>query len=291
MRTSSRRRQSRLALWSRRAGLSAIPVLLLAIIGHRADFFDGDLTLALLAVGLTLAFCAVLAGLIAFGAIWREGRRGFAAATVGLLLGLALLAYPAYLFTRILSLPALADVATSPDDVPEFNAAEWEHTPPTAAALAIQRTAYPDVRSRVYLADPDFVFEKVIQAVDDLGWEILLQTPPAVAQLPVDAASPDEPAPPVAAEAPPVDPDAPPAPPEPVIETVATPGVVEAVARTPVVGFREDVIVRVGNDPSGAIVDVRSASRLFQHDFGSNAARIARFFEALDDRLAQFATD
>lgn len=287
MRMSSRLRQSRLALWSRRAGVSAIPILLVAIVGHRADFFNGEMTLALLAVGLTLAFCAVLAGFIAFTAIWREGRRGFAAATVGLILGLLLLAYPTYLFTRIVSLPAISDVVTSPTDVPEFNAVEWDHTPPTAAAIAVQQTAYPDVRSRVYLADPELVFEEVVLVVEQLGWEIAFQTPPTAAQLPVDAPSP---ASPVAAEAP-VDPDAPPVPPELTMQPVATPGFIEAVARTPVVGFREDVIVRVVADPTGAIVDARSASRLFQHDFGSNAARIVRFFEELDDRLAQFTRD
>ena len=49
---------------------------------------------------------------------------------------------------------------------------------------------------------------------------------------------------------------------------------IEAVARTPIMGFRDDVVVRVAPEPDGARIDVRSASRYGRHDFGTNAARI-----------------
>ena len=61
-------------------------------------------------------------------------------------------------------------------------------------------------------------------------------------------------------------------------------GAIEAVARTPIMGFREDVVIRVspqGND--AARVDVRSASRFGSHDFGANAARVRALLEDIDD--------
>ena len=62
-------------------------------------------------------------------------------------------------------------------------------------------------------------------------------------------------------------------------------GRIEAVARTPIMGFRDDVVVRVRRDDDGARIDVRSASRYGRHDFGTNAARIRSLLEDIDDRL------
>jgi len=67
-------------------------------------------------------------------------------------------------------------------------------------------------------------------------------------------------------------------------------GHIEAVARTPVMGFREDVAIRVLPDGTGSRVDIRSSSRYFESDLGSNAARIASLIEDLngiaDDNVA-----
>src|SRR5262249_43499095 len=60
-------------------------------------------------------------------------------------------------------------------------------------------------------------------------------------------------------------------------------GRIEAVARTAVMGLREDVSIRVMPDDDGSRVDMRSSSRYFEHDFGSNAARIAKFADDLND--------
>ena len=63
-------------------------------------------------------------------------------------------------------------------------------------------------------------------------------------------------------------------------------GQIEAVARTPILGFREDVVVRVRNSPEGALIDVRSASRNGRHDLGSNAARVRSLLDDIDDTVA-----
>jgi uncharacterized protein (DUF1499 family) len=62
-------------------------------------------------------------------------------------------------------------------------------------------------------------------------------------------------------------------------------GRIEAVSRTPIMGFREDVIVRVRPDGEGARIDVRSSSRYGPHDLGGNAARITRLLEEIDEIL------
>ena len=59
-------------------------------------------------------------------------------------------------------------------------------------------------------------------------------------------------------------------------------GHIEAIARSPIMGFREDVAIRIA--PDGALdsrIDIRSSSRYFESDLGSNAARVTKFIEDL----------
>ena len=50
--------------------------------------------------------------------------------------------------------------------------------------------------------------------------------------------------------------------------------------------FSEDVAIRVRAEEDETVVDMRSASRFFAHDLGSNARRISSFLNELDARLA-----
>ena len=48
-------------------------------------------------------------------------------------------------------------------------------------------------------------------------------------------------------------------------------------------GFREDVSIRVTPDGEGSRVDIRSASRYFESDLGSNAARITKLIDDINN--------
>ena len=63
-------------------------------------------------------------------------------------------------------------------------------------------------------------------------------------------------------------------------------GIIEAVARTPILGFRDDVVVRVRATTDGARIDVRSASRYGRHDLGTNATRVRNLIDDIDDVLS-----
>ena len=62
-------------------------------------------------------------------------------------------------------------------------------------------------------------------------------------------------------------------------------GRIEATARTFWFGFYDDVVVRITPDNAGAIIDVRSKSRVGRSDVGTNAARIRKYFEEIRDEL------
>lgn len=55
----------------------------------------------------------------------------------------------------------------------------------------------------------------------------------------------------------------------------------EAVATTPLLRFKDDIVIRVTPSGDSARVDMRSRSRLGKHDFGANADRIRAYFARL----------
>jgi uncharacterized protein (DUF1499 family) len=63
-----------------------------------------------------------------------------------------------------------------------------------------------------------------------------------------------------------------------VVDASAADGRVEAIATTPLFGFKDDVVIRVTPGPDGgSVVDIRSKSRDGQGDIGANAARIRAY--------------
>jgi len=62
-------------------------------------------------------------------------------------------------------------------------------------------------------------------------------------------------------------------------------GEIRAVATTPLFRFKDDVTVTVSRDGEGAVVNVRSHSRVGKGDLGANARRIRRFQAELAKRV------
>ncbi|BFM48539.1 DUF1499 domain-containing protein [Marinomonas sp. THO17] len=63
-------------------------------------------------------------------------------------------------------------------------------------------------------------------------------------------------------------------------------GMIEATARTPIFGFRDDVAIRILQMEDGEVrIDIRSCSRVGRGDYGVNAERVESFMEDLQVRL------
>ena len=71
------------------------------------------------------------------------------------------------------------------------------------------------------------------------------------------------------------------------INTDANAGLVEATDSTMWFGFKDDVVVRITDNGSERLLDVRSKSRVGGSDLGKNAERIRDFIEALDAVLGE----
>src|SRR6185295_11084519 len=98
---------SRLAVWARRVAGFAVAVLLLGILIVRSGILEIIPSLAAFGAGLLLAAVAILLAFGAFIVIWREGHAGFGMAITALLVGVAILAYPAYLGAKAYRLPSI----------------------------------------------------------------------------------------------------------------------------------------------------------------------------------------
>jgi hypothetical protein len=243
---------SALATWARRLAVFSLIAAIASIIIIRSDLLEFKPALATFFGALGIAGFSILVSFAAFTAIWRNGSRGMGRILVALLLDIAILAYPAYLAVQYRRLPPIHDITTDPIDPPRFEVlarlrAGDGANPAVYAGLYSaeqQRMAYPEVEAATVEVPPQKAYETALDLINKRKWRV------------VDAR--------------------PPAPPR-------REGKIEAIARTPIMGFREDIAVRILPDGPGARIDLRSSSRNLDHDLGSNAARIAKLVEDIND--------
>jgi uncharacterized protein (DUF1499 family) len=243
--------KSRLAIWSSRCALFALAVVVLSIVIVRIGLLEIEPALATFAAGLVFAAFAILLAFASFVTIWRQGLDGLRFSMLGLFLGLTLLAYPGYLGYRASKLPMIADITTDPVTPPPFDVLarlrpRGSIDYPGAATARQQVAAYPDVVPLQVDLAPKRVYDIALNLVTKRKWLIVDTLPPSPTR---------------------------------------RNGVIEAVARTFIMGFRDDVVIRVSADGDGTRVDMRSASRYGWHDFGANAARIRALLADIDDTV------
>lgn len=238
---------SKAALLSRRLAIFALTVAVIGILGVARGL---DL-LAVLGGAAAVALCAALLAIVAFAIIWHTGRRGAGQALAGLLLALSLLAYPAYLATQAIRLPRLPDISTDLSDPPGFSlsraalAARGGATPPILplARRKEQIKAYPKIQPILVDLDQHEAFQATLKAVAANRWTIIEQLPPS-GRMGV--------------------------------------GHIDAVAKSPILGFSSDVTLRLRPLAGQTRIDIRSVSRFGTYDFGAGPRNIANFETALE---------
>jgi uncharacterized protein (DUF1499 family) len=242
---------SSLASWARNLAVFSVVAVLVSIIIVRFGFLEMKPALATFFGALGCAVLSILVGLLGFVAIWRNGSRGMARILLAFMISAVVLAYPAYLALQYRRLPAIHDITTDPIDPPRFEALARLRTGDGANTAVyaglysaeLQQKTWPDIEPLQLEIPVDRAYAITLQLVNRRKWLVIDERPPA--------------------------------PPRRV-------GRIEAVARTPIMGFREDVAIRIA--PDGALdsrIDIRSSSRYFESDLGSNAARVTKFIEDL----------
>jgi len=250
---------SKLAVWALRVAGFAVAATVLAIVIVRLGQWETKPAVVAFGGALAIAVIALLVALGALAVIWMEGLGGMRAALWAMAISLFLLAYPAYLGLKAYRLPWIYDVTTDPIDPPHY---EWlarirpvDANPAAYAGLYAaeqQRQAYPDVGPLSTSATPEAAYRAALTVMNKHKDSFL-----APYWRVVDAREP----------------------------AGRRDGRIEAVARSTLMGFRDDVVVRVREDPDGARIDARSSSRYGSFDFGTNASRVRRLLNDIEDMI------
>ena len=244
---------SSLATWARNLAVFSVVAVLVSIAIVRFGFLEVKPALATFFGALGCAVLAILVGFAAFAAIWQNGSRGMGRILLAFLISAVVLAYPAYLGLQYRKLPPIHDITTDPIDPPRFEAlarlrsGEGANTAVYAGLYSAeqQRLAYPDIET-VELEVPALrAYEVTLALVNKRKWRVVDERPPQPRR----------------------------------------DGRIEAIAQTPIMGFREDVSIRIKPDGEGSRVDIRSSSRYFESDLGSNAARVAKLIEDINSAV------
>lgn len=236
---------SRAAVWSTRIALFAIVVTIYGVMVVRGGQ-QGTPGLAALGSGFALAVLTLLMALVGGVMIWNRGLKGAGRIVMASLIGLAILATPAWLSFKLVTLPKLNDISTDIDDPPSFSrsraalAARNGHVPVERDRVSRlpQREAYQRITPIITELPAEEAYELALKASRNMGWQIIESTVPGGR---------------------------------------SGSGRIEAIATTRVLRFSDDITIRIRPRADGSRIDMRSASRIGQHDLGANAARIQAF--------------
>ncbi|ODT83500.1 MAG: hypothetical protein ABS76_03845 [Pelagibacterium sp. SCN 64-44] len=246
-------RTSKWAIWARRLGSIAVPLVVLPVLMHRERFIESGIFLVLILFAGAVAALTILISLVALARLWYSGDQGWARALAGLCLGLLCLSPFLYYGALALRYPPATDIATiERGALPLLFEPDTALMPPARlVSLAEQARYFPNATTRDYPLDVIQLFALVDRIVRANGWDIHRRSEPLA---------------------------------------FGEQGRINARIVT-LPGWREEAVLLVRPTRGGARVDMRSASIGAPIDFGSNGNRISAFMVALDNEVTAFLRD
>ena len=240
------------AKWARRIALFFLQLLILTVILHRFAGLGTPATINLIGVSVVGMAIAVIIAVVSLVRIWFGGQTGAAHDFAAIAIGFVGLALPVYFLVKAVELPLLTDVQTSPADPLHLTMLAEERPPdanpvlnPGPEQAQLQTEAYPEIGPMFLERSAPEVFTLVTEAVSRLGWNVVLNETPGESGV----------------------------------------GRIEATDQTMIMGFTDDIVVRVKGDDAHTLIDMRSVSRFGRHDFGANADRIRAFYAEVSTAL------
>ena len=230
-------------------GVGCVAAVLLAALGYRAEMLTLGTTMQSITGAAAGALAGAVVALLALVLVLRTGgarRAPMLVAVAALLLNILVVAPPLYLFAQAKNLPRIHDISTDTSDPPRF------------VAIVPLRSHAPNPVEY----NPANAAEQQ-SGYPDIAPLVLSGIPPlqsfANAERAARALGWD------------------------IVSAVPQEGRLEATDSTPLLGFKDDIVVRIRASAQGpgSVVDVRSVSRVGLSDIGTNAKRIRAFLHKL----------
>ena len=234
-------RKSKWARRSHRAGVFAIPILVIGVLGSRFDYFADLETFAIIGTGFLCAFAAVIMAVMAMVGIWNDGDEGLGAALGGLFFGLLGFAPALLLAAAVLIYPQITDVSSDVIEPPIISVQNPGDAQRIAAG-ARGAVIFDDLYGLPLALPIEEVHAVVLSIIQGRGWTIVRHEPPALGR---------------------------------------RMAVVEVTTRSPILNLRDRATIRLTAFPQGTVVDMRSITLRGRHDFGANIRRITVFFDEI----------
>jgi len=244
-----------------------------AALGARFGVFDWRFSLGTLIVEwgprLMIGVLAVATAIL-IATLVKAPRQGWRFALPAVLIPAVGLGYLAWVRDRSADIPAIHDVSTRPADPPAFSPAMLEQRAQTPNSNPIASLTVPVSTLEAY-EGPRFA-EMAPKSLGQIAAEAYPQvrplTVPATAETVYAAALAEARARGWT-----------------VVSEDPSTGTFNATSTTFWFGFKDDVAVRVRAEGEGAVVDLRSTSRVGLSDLGANAARIEAYLVGVERRL------
>jgi uncharacterized protein (DUF1499 family) len=255
---------------SRTTGALALALAIVALLAMRFGLIGSDIFVLSLIAAAVIALLSLLLCLYGLNRIWTHGGSGVPAALTGAFLALLALV-PSGLMAGLLVMNAgPGDLSTDRLDPPELerevvageapflawlNTVVSEHLKPAVTAFAVSgeiagtsgRTD-PDIVPRRYRISTAQLHAAGAKALEALDWQVVDELPPDL----LDAQTH-----------------------------------LQAESTSRVLGLKYDMVLRVRPDPVGALLDVRSRSRLPLPDLNDDADRIRLVLAEIDRVLLE----
>lgn len=231
--------RSALVQWGFRLALLSVVITVLAVLGLRLGVMPLALALfAGLGGGAIIGAIAIVISAIGLVMTLMSGRPGRGTALAAIFLSLAVVGPIGGAVMGGSSVPGIHDISTDLQD------------PPIFVAILAQRTPMHNSLDRT---EPENLAELQLAAYPDLGPLLLDRHPGEAFEGVVSAIQA------LGWE---------------IVSVAVEEGRIEATDTTLLMGFKDDIVVRVREEEGRALIDIRSASRVGESDLGKNAARI-----------------
>ncbi|AQX18702.1 MULTISPECIES: DUF1499 domain-containing protein [Bartonella] len=243
---------SRAAVWSPRFSGLAFLILLFSTLLQRYSMLRISDFIVLIILSACCIFLSLFLAIKALYSLWTYGTRGGMKALKGIIFSL-ITATPLILSTGWwFALPAIYDVSTDTQKPPVFfrtlrPSNSFPFKNDLSKQAKVQMSQWPEMSGRRYDGSPDHIRKSVFNVLAARGWPVLAQQN---------------------------------------IKNEDNEFYIATIAKTICLNFVSDIVIRLTDEGNTTFVDMRATSRHLPRDFGTNAAFIIAFMDALDTEIA-----